>query len=42
MEGIMAALVKKTQSRLSSWCREFLTKNRAPTRWYEYDGSGMA
>jgi hypothetical protein len=42
MEASMAALVKKTQSRLSRWCRDFLTKNRAPARWYEYNGPGMA
>jgi hypothetical protein len=42
MEASMAALVKKTQSRLARWCRDFLTKNRAPERWYEYNGPGMA
>ena len=42
MELVMAALVKKTQSRFSSWCKEFVTKNRAPTRWYQYNGPGMA
>ena len=38
----MAALVKKTQSRITSWCVRFVTKNRAPARWYEYNGPGMA
>jgi hypothetical protein len=36
----MAALVKKTQTRLSRWCRDFLTKNRAPARWYGIRRSG--
>jgi hypothetical protein len=42
METGMAALVKKTQSHLSRWCRDFLAKNRAPERWYEYNGPGIA
>jgi hypothetical protein len=42
MEVIMAALVKKTQSRISRWCIHFVTKHRAPQRWYEYNGPGMA
>jgi|HubBroStandDraft_6_1064221.scaffolds.fasta_scaffold604289_2 hypothetical protein len=42
MEVIMAALVKKTRSRFSHWCKEFVAKNKPPYRWYEYNGPGMA
>ena len=38
----MAALVKKTQSRFSRWCKEFVAKNKTPRRWYEYNGPGIA
>jgi hypothetical protein len=37
----MAALIKKTQSRFTLWCKAFVAKNKPPHRWYEYDGPGI-
>ena len=38
----MAALVKKTKSRFTLWCREFVAKNKPSHAWYEHDGPGIA
>ena len=37
----MAALIMKTQSRFTRWCKEFVAGNKPPHRWYEYDGPGV-
>jgi hypothetical protein len=39
-EVAMAALIKKTGSRIARWIKQFREKNRPPYRWYEHD-SGM-
>ncbi len=36
-EAAMAALMKKTGSRIGRWFKEFREKNRSPYRWYEND-----
>jgi hypothetical protein len=42
MEVIMAALVKKTSSRFTRWCGEFVARNKPPHGWYEHNGPGIA
>jgi len=37
----MAALMRKTQSRFTRWCKQFVAKNKPANRWYEYDGYGV-
>jgi hypothetical protein len=37
----MAALVKKTGSRVVRWVKQFTQKNKTPYRWYEVDHCGM-
>jgi hypothetical protein len=40
-EVAMAALVKKTSSRVVRWVKQFVLKNKTPYRWYEVDHRGM-
>jgi hypothetical protein len=40
-EAAMATLIKKTQSRIVRWFKEFSAKNRPQARWYEHDTVGM-
>jgi hypothetical protein len=37
MEVAMAALIKKTGSRIGRWFKQFREKNRPPYRWYDHD-----
>ena len=36
----MAALIKKTQSHFTRWCKDFVAKNKPARRWNENDGDG--
>jgi hypothetical protein len=40
-EVAMAALVKKTSSRVVRWVQQFVQKNKTPYRWYEVDHRGV-
>ena len=40
-EVAMAALVRKTGSRLVRWFKQFKEANKSPYKWYEHDHYGI-